>query len=101
MLGVEVVMAAVIILLLVMNINLVALVALPTVAAAVVGVALKDTLARFSAGIELGKMVKVGDWITTLEREGAVTHIGLEHITLMTREQDYVMLPNDNVISRE
>ena len=98
MLGAGVVMVAVIILRLVMNINLVALVALPTVAAAVVGVALKDTLARSFAGIELGKMVKVGDWITILEREGAVTHICLEHITLMTREQDYVMLPNDNVI---
>lgn len=98
MLGAGVVLAAVIILRLVMNINLVALVALPTVAAAVVGVALKDTLARFFAGIELGKMVKVGDWITTLEREGVVTHIGLEHVTLMTREQDYVTLANDNVI---
>jgi small-conductance mechanosensitive channel/CRP-like cAMP-binding protein len=98
MLGVGVVIAAIIILRLVLNINVVALVALPTVAAAVVGVALKDTLARFFAGIELGKMVKVGDWIATLEREGMVTHIGLEHITLVTREQDYVNLPNDNVI---
>jgi small-conductance mechanosensitive channel len=93
MLGVGVVIAAVIILRLVLSINVVALVALPTVAAAVVGVALKDTLARFFAGVELGKMVKVGDWIATLEREGMITHIGLEHVTLMTREQDYVNLP--------
>ncbi|HEX2056161.1 MAG TPA: mechanosensitive ion channel family protein, partial [Nitrospiraceae bacterium] len=98
MLGAGVVAAGVIILRLVMNINLVALVALPTVAAAVVGVALKDTIARFFAGIELGKMLKEGDWITTLEREGKVTHIGLEHLTLMTRERDYVTLPNDTVI---
>jgi small-conductance mechanosensitive channel len=40
----------------------------------------------------------MGNWIATLELEGMVTHIGLEHITLMTREQDYVNLPNDNVI---
>jgi CRP-like cAMP-binding protein len=33
-----------------------------------------------------------------LEREGKVTHIGLEHLTLMTRERDYVTLPNDTVI---
>lgn len=98
LLGAGVVVAAVIILRLVMNINLLALVALPTIAAAVVGVALKDTVARFFAGIELGKMVKEGDWITTLEREGKVTHIGLEHVTLMTRERDYVTLPNDTVI---
>jgi hypothetical protein len=36
----------------------VALVALLTVAAAMVGVALKDTVMRFSAGLELGRMVK-------------------------------------------
>jgi hypothetical protein len=47
LLGAGVVAAGVIILRLVMNINLLALVALPTVAAAVVGVALKDTVARF------------------------------------------------------
>lgn len=97
-LGIGMATAAVIILRLVLNINVLALVALPTVAAAVVGVALKDTLARFFAGIELGKMVKVGDWIMTLEREGMVAHIGLEHVTLVTREQDWVSLPNNNVI---
>ena len=58
--------AGVLILWLVMGVNLVAFVALPTVAAAMVGVALKDTLIRFFSGIELGKIVKVGDWITVL-----------------------------------
>jgi small-conductance mechanosensitive channel len=47
MLGAGVVTAGVMILRVVMNISLLALVALPTVAAAVVGVALKDTAARF------------------------------------------------------
>ncbi len=99
LIGAEVVAAGVVILWLIMGINLVALVALPTVAAAVVGVALKDTLARFFAGIELGKVVKVGDWITTMDKEGVVTHIGMEHVTLKTREQDSISLPNDSVIS--
>lgn len=99
LIGVEVVAAGVLFLWLIMGINLVALVALPTVAAAVVGVALKDTLARFFAGIELGKVVKVGDWISTMEKEGLVTHIGMEHVTLKTREQDTISLPNDSVIS--
>jgi small-conductance mechanosensitive channel len=81
-----------------MGINLVALVALPTVAAAMVGVALKDTLTRFFSGIELGKIVKVGDWITVADREGIVTHIGMEHVTLLTRAHDLVSLPNDLVI---
>ncbi len=98
LIGAEVVAAGVLILWLVMGINLVALVALPTVAAAMVGVALKDTLTRFFSGIELGKIVKVGDWIAVLEREGMVTHIGMEHVTLFTRAHDVVSLPNDLVI---
>jgi small-conductance mechanosensitive channel len=98
LIGVEVVAAGVLVLWLIMGINLVALVALPTVAAAVVGVALKDTLARFFAGVELGKVVKVGDWIATMDKEGTVTHIGMEHIMLKTREQDAISLPNDSVI---
>ena len=98
LIGVEVVAAGVLFLWLIMGINLVALVALPTVAAAVVGVALKDTLTRFFSGIELGKIVKVGDWVTVLDREGVVTHIGMEHVTLLTRAHDVVSLPNDLVI---
>ncbi len=98
LIGAEVVAAGVLILWLVMGVNLVALVALPTVAAAIVGVALKDTLTRFFSGIELGKIVKVGDWITVLEREGVVTHIGMEHVTILTRTHDYVSLANDLVI---
>ncbi len=98
LIGAEVVAAGVLILWLVMGVNLVALVALPTVAAAMVGVALKDTLTRFFSGIELGKIVKVGDWITTLDREGIVTHIGMEHVMLLTRTHDCVSLPNDLVI---
>ena len=98
LIGAEVVAAGVLILWLVMGINLVALVALPTVAAAMIGVALKDTLTRFFSGIELGKIVKVGDWITVLDREGIVTHIGMEHVSLLTRAHDVVSLPNDLVI---
>ncbi len=98
LIGAEVVAAGILILWLVMGINLVALVALPTVAAAMIGVALKDTLTRFFSGIELGKIVKVGDWITVLDREGIVTHIGMEHVSLLTRTHDVVSLPNDLVI---
>jgi len=67
-------------------------------AAAMVGVALKDTLTRFFSGIELGKIVKVGDWVSVLDREGIVTHIGMEHVTLFSRAHDVVSLPNDLVI---
>ncbi len=90
--------ATLVILRLVMNINVIALVALPTVATAVVGVALRDTLVRFFSGIALGKMVRVGDWISVLDREGLVTDIGFGHLTLLTREYDHVALPNNTVI---
>ena len=87
-----------VILRLVMNINVIALVALPTVATAVVGVALRDTLVRFFAGISLGKMMRVGDWVSVMDKEGVVTDIGFGHVTLRTRDSDYVALPNNNVI---
>ncbi len=90
--------AVLVILRLVMNINVIALVALPTVATAVVGVALRDTLVRFFAGISLGKMMRVGDWVSVMDKEGLVTDIGFGHITLRTRDNDYVALPNNNVI---
>ena len=90
--------AGLVILRLVMNINVIALVALPTVATAVVGVALRDTLVRFFAGISLGKMMRVGDWVSVMDKEGVVTDIGLGHVTLRTKDHDYVALPNSNVI---
>ena len=90
--------AVLVILRLVMNINVIALVALPTVATAVVGVALRDTLVRFFAGISLGKMMRVGDWVSVMDKEGVVTDIGFGHVTLRTRDSDYVALPNNNVI---
>lgn len=90
--------AALIMLRLVMNINVIALVALPTVATAVVGVALRDTLVRFFSGIALGKMIRVGDWVSVVDREGMVTDIGFGHVTLLTREHDTVALPNNTVI---
>lgn len=99
LLGAELVAVALVVLRLVMGIDVVALVALPTVATAVIGVALKDTFARFFAGVELGKVIKVGDWINTMDKEGRVTHIEMEHVTLVTREQDHVTLPNDAVIA--
>ncbi|MGH7229564.1 MAG: cyclic nucleotide-binding domain-containing protein [Nitrospiraceae bacterium] len=90
--------AVLVILRLVMNINVIALVALPTVATAVVGVALRDTFVRFFAGISLGKMMRVGDWVSVMDKEGVVTDIGFGHVTLRTRDNDYVALPNNNVI---
>lgn len=97
-LGAGLVAAGLVILEVVLHINPVALVAVPTVATAVVGVALRDTLVRFFSGISLGKMIRVGDWVSVLDREGVVTEISFSHVTIMTRQQDLVIMPNDTVV---
>jgi len=81
-----------------LDINPIALVALPTVMTAIVGVALRDTLVRFFSGIALGKIIRVGDWVSVLDREGMVMGINFSHVTLTTRERAVVTLPNDTVV---
>jgi small-conductance mechanosensitive channel/CRP-like cAMP-binding protein len=83
----------------VLNVDPLTLIALPTVATAVVGLALKDVIARLAAGINLGRKIHVGDWVTLMDQEGVVTDIAFDDITIRTRAHDYVMLPND-VISQ-
>jgi len=85
----------------VMGINVVALVAIPTIATAVIGFALQDTLKRFFAGIMLGKLVRVGDWVCLAGREGMVMKVDLGHVTLQTRTDDLVMIPNNLVAQQE
>jgi hypothetical protein len=46
------------------------------------------------SGIELGKMLKVGDLITVLDRQDIVTHIGREQVTLLTGTHDCKTLAN-------
>ena len=81
-----------------LQINPIALVALPTVMTAIIGVALRDTLVRFFSGIALGKMIRIGDWVSVLDCEGIVTGINFSHVTLMTRAQAQVTVPNDTVV---
>jgi small-conductance mechanosensitive channel len=82
---------------LVLNVDPLTLIALPTVATAVVGLALKDVIARLASGIQLGRMIHVGDWVTLMDKEGVVTDIAFDYITIRTRGLDYIMLPNDVV----
>jgi small-conductance mechanosensitive channel/CRP-like cAMP-binding protein len=82
----------------VLNVDPLALIALPTVATAVVGFALKDAIARLVSGINLGRRIHIGDWVTLMDKEGVVTDIAIGYITIRTRAYDYVMLPN-NIIS--
>ena len=86
---------------LVLDINLIALIALPTVATAVVGFSLKDTLTRLFDGIALGRIMRPGDWVGILGREGQVVQIDLSHLTLRTREDDHLLIPNNSVSQQE
>lgn len=85
----------------VLGINVVALVAVPTVATAVVGFALKDSLARVVSGIILGRLIHEGDWVTLMGQEGKVAKITLGHLTLTRREGDAIIIPNDLVAHSE
>jgi small-conductance mechanosensitive channel/CRP-like cAMP-binding protein len=85
----------------VMGINVIALVAIPTAATAVIGFALQDTLKRFFAGLMLGKLVRVGDWVCVAGKEGRVVKVDLGHVTILTRNDDLVMIPNNLVAQQD
>jgi small-conductance mechanosensitive channel len=42
-------------------------------------------------------MIHVGDWVTLMDKEGVVTDLAFDYITIRTRALDYIMLPNDVV----
>jgi small-conductance mechanosensitive channel/CRP-like cAMP-binding protein len=95
------VVAGIIFLRTVIGINVVALVAIPTAATAVIGFALQDTLKRFFAGIMLGKLVRVGDWVRLAGQVGRVVKVDLGHVTILTPTDDLVMIPNNLVAQQE
>lgn len=84
-----------------LDINVIALVAVPTVLTAVIGFALKDTLARLFEGISLGRLMQVGDWVSIGGREGRVMDIDLGHVTLQTRDDDRLIVPNNIAAGQE
>jgi len=96
---VGVTLAGLVLLRAVLDVDPLTLIALPTVATAVVGFALKDVIARLASGIQLGRMIHIGDWVTLMDKEGVVTDLAFDYITIKTRALDSIMLPND-VISQ-
>jgi small-conductance mechanosensitive channel/CRP-like cAMP-binding protein len=85
----------------VMGINVVALVAIPTALTAIIGFALQDTLKRFFAGLMLGKLVRVGDWVRLAGQVGRVMKVDLGHVTILTPTEDLLMIPNNLVAQQE
>lgn len=99
--GVVVIVIGLVLLRTLLNINIVALVAVPTVLTAVIGFALKDTLTRLFEGIALGRLMRIGDWVSLVGMEGRVVNISLGRVTLQTRAGDYATVPNNVVAQKE
>src|SRR3989454_12089834 len=54
----------------------------------------------FFAGIMLGKLVRVGDWVRLAGQVGRVVKVDLGHVTILTPTDDLVMIPNNLVAQR-
>ena len=66
------------------------------------GFALQDTLGNFFAGlaIQIEKPFRVGHWIRVGEREGQVQEVTWRATKLLTKDGQFLILPN-SFISRE
>jgi len=78
----------------VLHFNPLTVVAIPTIATAGLALALQDTLKTFIAGIGLGRIVRLGEWITFQDKEGQVVDINWARTVLRTLDGNYVYIPN-------
>jgi small-conductance mechanosensitive channel/CRP-like cAMP-binding protein len=70
-----------------------------TVLSAVVGLALQDTLGNVITGValQLEQPFSVSDWVKLSDQEGQITQMNWRSITLRTRDNHNVFIPNANV----
>ncbi len=78
----------------VLHFNPLALVAIPTIATAAIALALQDSIKTFIAGVGLGHIVRIGDWISFDGKEGRVITINWARTTIETLESHRVYIPN-------
>lgn len=83
------------------KINLLALVAIPTVLTAGLAFALQDTIKKFLAGIVLGRVLKEGDWISFSGHDGKIIKINWAYLTVKSFDGDHIIIPTNNVVSNE
>lgn len=81
----------------VLHFNPLALVAIPTIATAGLALALQDTLKTFIAGVGLGRIIRLGEWISFQDKEGRVVDINWARTVLQTREGRHVYIPNSQL----
>jgi len=77
--------------------NPLTLVAIPTVLTAAVALAMQDTLKSFAAGIGLGKIMHIGEWISVQNYTGKVVDMSLSRTVLETAEGNRVFIPNSQL----
>ncbi len=85
------------------NVNLNALLVTSTVLSAVIGLALQDLLTSIVAGLALQfeQPVRVGDWVVVSGQEGRVIQMNWRTLTLRTRDNHHVIVPNSNVAKQD
>jgi len=73
------------------------------VVSAVIGLALQDMLSNVIAGLalQIEQPFGVGDWVLANGYEGRVTQLNWRTLTLLTRDNHHVIVPNSNVAKRE
>ncbi len=81
------------------QVDLSALLVTSTVLSAVIGLAVQDTLGNVVAGIALQMEgpFNVGDWVKLSGEEGQITEVNWRTITLRTRDNHSILLPNANI----
>ncbi|HLF27537.1 MAG TPA: mechanosensitive ion channel family protein [Anaerolineae bacterium] len=87
----------------VFEVDLTALLVTSTVLSAVIGLSLQDMLGNVIAGLalQLEQPFKVGDWVQIGGHEGWVVQMNWRTLTLRTRDQNDVILPNAHVAKNE
>jgi small-conductance mechanosensitive channel len=87
----------------VFRVNLNALLVTSTVVSAVIGLALQDVLGNVVAGmaLQLEQPFSVGDWVQVSGQEGQVVQMNWRTLTLRTRDNHNIFLPNANAAKQD
>ncbi len=88
---------------LIFQVELSALLVTSTVVSAVIGLSLQDLLGSVVAGLalQLEQPFRVGDWVRLSEQEGQVTQMNWRTLTLRTRDNHHLILPNASVARQD
>lgn len=84
----------------VLHFNPLTLVAIPTVLTAGIAFAMQDTLKAIIAGVGLGKLIRLGEWISFQGKDGRVIDIDWVRTVLETQDGIRVYIPNNQLQSQ-